>query len=77
MTSYHLITLGEMLTHPNEEIRRHANGARKAIERELTSLRAEQTATLSGITMHVCEDCGAPNMPARSACRNCGHRLHL
>lgn len=38
----HAITLGEMLAHDSEEVRRHAQGAMKALTRDIKRLTAQQ-----------------------------------
>lgn len=58
--SYSTVTLGELLTHPNKEIRRHAIGAYKAIlkHREDICLHAGQIEIIDGYRITFCWKCG-------------------
>ncbi len=50
------ITLGELLAHPSVEVRRHASGVRKALERHEAKITAEQDNRMN------------PNAPRCKAC---------
>lgn len=84
MNQLHLVTLGELLVSGSAEVRRHAQGCLKAIEKDMDRIRFEQDQYLSGAVsagitprLRACPKCRAGNMPVRATCRSCNARLHL